>query len=138
MLKKTFISIILTISTMFILLGCTSNEPSIRIMGITIEKYNSQTKKYETYQQVSKKDKVEKVKQVIEQVTLEDSTQTTTEETSDYQFYFNLKTKNADVKQVTYQIKKEKQNKILLGIEGIYHPLTKEEGEILTDILIEE
>ncbi|MFC6348193.1 hypothetical protein [Vagococcus carniphilus] len=138
MLKKTFISIILTISTMFILLGCTSNEPSIRIMGITIEKYNSQTKKYETYQQVSKKDKVEKVKQVIEQVTLENSTQTTTEETSDYQFYFNLKTKNADVKQVTYQIKKEKQNKILLGIEGIYHPLTKEEGEILTDILIEE
>lgn len=137
MLKKTFISIILTISTMFILLGCTSNEPSIRIMGITIEKYNSQTKKYETYQQVSKKDKVEKVKQVIEQVTLENSTQTTTEETSDYQFYFNLKTKNADVKQVTYQIKKEKQNKILLGIEGIYHPLTKEEGEILTDILIE-
>lgn len=138
MLKKTFISIILTISTMFILLGCTSNEPSIRIMGITIEKYNSQTKKYETYQQVSKKDKVEKVKQVIEQVTLENNTQTTTEETSDYQFYFNLKTKNADVKQVTYQIKKEKQNKILLGIEGIYHPLTKEEGEILTDILIEE
>ena len=138
MLKKTFISIILAISTMFILLGCTSNEPSIRIMGITIEKYNSQTKKYETYQQVSKKDKVEKVKQVIEQVTLENSTQTTTEETSDYQFYFNLKTKNADVKQVTYQIKKEKQNKILLGIEGIYHPLTKEEGEILTDILIEE
>ncbi|MDT2814982.1 hypothetical protein [Vagococcus carniphilus] len=138
MLKKTFISIILAISTMFILLGCTSNEPSIRIMGITIEKYNSQTKKYETYQQVSKKDKVEKVKQVIEQVTLENSTQTTTEETSDYQFYFNLKTKNADVKQVTYQIKKEKQNKILLGIEGIYHPLTKEEGEILTGILIEE
>lgn len=138
MLKKTFISIILAISTMFILLGCTSNEPSIRIMGITIEKYNSQTKKYETYQQVSKKDKVEKVKQVIEQVTLENSTQTTTEGTSDYQFYFNLKTKNADVKQVTYQIKKEKQNKILLGIEGIYHPLTKEEGEILTGILIEE
>lgn len=138
MFKKSFVLVILTISTIFIFLGCTSNESSIRIMGITIEKYNKQTNKYEEYQQITKKDKIEEVKKIVEQVTLQDDIKTTTEETSDYQFYFNIKTKNVEIKQVTYQIKKEDKDRILLGIDGIYHPLTREEGEALTNILIKK
>lgn len=138
MFKKSFVLVILTISTIFIFLGCSSNESSIRIMGITIEKYNKQTNKYEEYQQITKKDKIEEVKKIVEQVTLQDDIKTTTEETSDYQFYFNIKTKNVEIKQVTYQIKKEDKDQILLGIDGIYHPLTQEEGEALTNILIKK
>ncbi|MGX7023813.1 hypothetical protein [Vagococcus hydrophili] len=86
------------------LVGCSQNNPSIKLSGIEVEK--TDTESFKPYQTITDKEEIKIIQEITKKLDDTAVPDIALEGPTNYQFYFTYDTKDADVKPVVYQLQK--------------------------------
>ena len=86
------------------LVGCSQNNPSIKLSGIEVEK--TDTENFKPYQTITDKEEIKIIQEITKKLDDTAVPDIAFEGPTNYQFYFTYDTKDADVKPVVYQLQK--------------------------------